>query len=103
MYDLCKPLGVIRMTFHAERVVGCEDERVEEDSRQARGVHEDVLERLGPDLLWGELSATRDLRLELIEARYGVSRSAAREVVRVLEAMRVVTSRRRVGITVRPR
>ena len=72
-------------------------------ARQAGGVHEDVLERLGPDLLWGELAATRDLRLELIEARYGVSRSAAREVVRVLEAMRVVTSRRRVGITVRPR
>jgi DNA-binding FadR family transcriptional regulator len=66
-------------------------------------VHEDVLERLGPDLLWGELAGTRDMRLELIEARYGVSRSAAREVVRVLEAMGVVTSRRRVGITMRPR
>jgi len=91
------------MTFVAEGVTGCEDVAVEEESRQARGVHHDVLERLGPDLLWGELSATRDLRLELIEARYGVSRSAAREVIRVLEAMRVVISRRRVGITVRPR
>jgi len=67
------------------------------------GLHEEVLERLGPDLLWGELATVRDLRLELIEARYGVSRSAAREVVRVLEAMGVVSSRRRVGITVRPR
>src|SRR6476661_3816784 len=93
----------IRMTFVAEGVTGCEDVAVEEESRQAKGVHHDVLERLGPDLLWGELAATRDLRLELIEARYGVSRSAAREVIRVLEAMRVVISRRRVGITVRPR
>jgi len=103
MYDICKPLGKIRMPFDAKRVTRCEDEPVDDGTRQARGVHEDVLERLGPDLLWGELSATRDLRLELIEARYGVSRSAAREVVRVLEAMRVVSSRRRVGITVRPR
>ncbi len=67
------------------------------------GVHNDVLERLGPDLLWGELSDVRDLRLEVIEQRYGVSRTVAREVVRVLEAMGVVTSRRRVGLTVRPR
>jgi DNA-binding FadR family transcriptional regulator len=71
--------------------------------QRVTGVHEDVLERLGPDLLWGGLSATDDLRLELVESRYGVSRSAAREVVRVLEAMGVVSSRRRVGITVRPR
>jgi DNA-binding FadR family transcriptional regulator len=91
------------MTFTAEGANVMQDEPVEAGARQGKGVHEDVLERLGPDLLWGELSATRDLRLELIEARYGVSRSAAREVVRVLEAMRVVTSRRRVGITVRPR
>jgi len=66
-------------------------------------VHEEVLEKLGPDLLWGELSTVDDLRLELIEDRYGVSRTAAREVIRVLEAMGVVTSRRRVGITVRHR
>lgn len=67
------------------------------------GVHNDLLERLGPELLWGELSGVRDLRLEVIELRYGVSRTVAREVVRVLEAMGVVTSRRRVGLTVRPR
>lgn len=91
------------MPFVAEGVIRCQDDPVEQDARRTMGVHADVLERLGPDLLWGELSATRDLRLELIEARYGVSRSAAREVIRVLEAMRVVSSRRRVGITVRPR
>ena len=75
----------------------------DESPRQAAGRHEDVLDRLGPDLLWGGLSAIDHLRLELVESRYGVSRSAAREVVRVLEAMGVVSSRRRVGITVRPR
>lgn len=72
-------------------------------SLPAGGLHADVLDRLGPDLLWGELSGVGDLRLELVETRYGVSRTAAREVVRVLEAMGVVSSRRRVGLTVRPR
>jgi DNA-binding FadR family transcriptional regulator len=81
----------------------CEDGRVDDGLLRGHGVHEDVLERLGPEILWGELSTAGDLRLELIEDRYGVSRTAAREVVRVLEAMGVVASRRRVGITVRPR
>jgi len=82
-----------------------QDEPVDDESGTGRAPwrHEDVLERLGPDLLWGELSTTRDLRLELVEERYGVSRGAAREVVRVLEAMGVLSSRRRVGLTVRPR
>jgi len=79
------------------------DEYPPQRPERVLGVHEDVLERLGPELLWGELATTRDLRLELVEDRYGVSRTAAREVVRVLEAMGVVSSRRRVGITVRPR
>lgn len=68
-----------------------------------RGLHERVLERLGPELVWGELQDADDLRLELLESRYDVSRSVAREVVRVLESMGMVSSRRRVGITVRPR
>ena len=62
-----------------------------------------MLERLGPDLVWGELQGATDLRLELVESRYDVSRSVAREVVRVLESMGMVASRRRVGITIRPR
>ncbi|MGZ4466512.1 MAG: FadR/GntR family transcriptional regulator [Nocardioides sp.] len=67
------------------------------------GLHEQVLGRLGPDLVWGELQGATDLRLELLETRYDVSRSVAREVVRVLESMGMVSSRRRVGITIRPR
>jgi DNA-binding FadR family transcriptional regulator len=65
--------------------------------------HADVLDRLGTDLVTGRLADVADLRLELVEERYGISRTAAREVVRVLEAMCVVSSRRRVGITIRPR
>lgn len=67
------------------------------------GLHEQVLNAVGPDLVWGELADAPDLRLEVLESRYAVSRSVAREVVRVLESMGVVSSRRRVGITLRPR
>src|SRR5690349_18148158 len=91
------------MTFAGHLRSLVQDDPVVDEAGPHRGLHEDVLERLGPDLLWGDLSGTADLRLEVIEERYVVSRSAAREVLRVLEAMGVVASRRRVGITVRPR
>ena len=67
------------------------------------GLHEQVLARLGPDLVAGVLSAGQVLRIEGLEARYGVSRTVIREVVKVLESLQVVTSRRRVGLLVRPR
>lgn len=43
------------------------------------------------------------LTLDAIERQHGVSRSVVRETVRVLEALRLVTSRRRVGVVVLPR
>lgn len=42
------------------------------------------------------------LTLDGICAEYEVSRTVAREVIRVLESMGLVTSRRRVGITIQP-
>lgn len=42
------------------------------------------------------------LTLEGVSADQGVSRSVAREAIRVLESMGMVESRRRVGITVQP-
>src|SRR5664279_4349741 len=41
--------------------------------------------------------------MQELEARYGVSRTVIREVVKVLESLQIVTSRRRVGVRVRPR
>lgn len=66
------------------------------------GLHEQVLERIGHDLGTGELPSGAVLSLDGLCARYGVSRTVVREAVRVLESMQVVTSRRRVGVTVRP-
>ena len=67
------------------------------------GLHEQVLARIGPDLVGGVLVSGQVLRIEELEARYGVSRTVIREVVKVLESLQIVTSRRRVGVRVRPR
>jgi DNA-binding FadR family transcriptional regulator len=66
-------------------------------------LHEQVLARIGPDLVSGVLVQGQVLRIEGLEVRYDVSRTVIREVVKVLESLQIVTSRRRVGIRVRPR
>ncbi|CAM5510214.1 GntR family transcriptional regulator OS=Streptomyces glaucescens OX=1907 GN=SGLAU_07345 PE=4 SV=1 [Streptomyces glaucescens] len=43
------------------------------------------------------------LRTDELAQRFDVSRSVMREAVRVLESMHLVESRRRVGVTVRPK
>lgn len=57
---------------------------------------------LGTGIVSGRHPAGCVLTLEAISAEHGVSRSVAREAVRVLESMGMVESRRRVGITVQP-
>ncbi|MFJ6463169.1 FadR/GntR family transcriptional regulator [Streptomyces sp. NPDC091387] len=69
---------------------------------ELHGLHGQVLSRIGKSLAAEEIRAGEVLRLEDVQDRYGVSRTVAREAVRVLESKRVVTSRPRVGITVRP-
>jgi DNA-binding FadR family transcriptional regulator len=73
------------------------------DNDPATGLHGSVLDRLGMLITSAELRPGEVLRIEQLEARFGVSRSVIREAVRVLESMGMVTSRRRVGITVAPR
>ncbi|WP_448320390.1 FadR/GntR family transcriptional regulator, partial [Streptomyces sp. CO7] len=69
---------------------------------QARGLHAQVLDRLGPAITAGEHPPGSVLRTDELAQQYGVSRSVMREAVRVLESMQLVASRRRVGVTVRP-
>jgi DNA-binding FadR family transcriptional regulator len=64
------------------------------------GQHAGVLDALGARIASGEQPAGTVLTLEGIGAQHGVSRSVAREVVRVLESMGLVASRRRVGVTI---
>lgn len=65
-------------------------------------LHASLLTALGTGIVSGELAAEQVLTLDRLSAEHGVSRSVAREVIRVLEAMGMVQSRRRVGITVQP-
>ena len=64
-------------------------------------MHARVVAELGAEIVSGALAPGSVLRLEGLQTRFGVSRTAAREVVRVLEALRLTSSKRRVGITVR--
>lgn len=65
--------------------------------------HGQVLTALGSRIVSGQLAAGQVLTLEHVGSEYAVSRSVAREAIRVLESMRLVASRRRVGITILPR
>lgn len=67
------------------------------------GQHANVLSALGAKIASGGIEVGQVLTLEAISSEYAVSRSVAREAVRVLESMGLVASRRRVGITIQPR
>jgi DNA-binding FadR family transcriptional regulator len=66
-------------------------------------VYEEVLDRLGPRIVSGELPEGSVLTLEWMRAEFGVSRTIAREVVQVLASMGLVETRRRTGTRVRRR
>lgn len=65
-------------------------------------LHNSVLDTIGRQITDGELPAGHVLTLERIQQRFGVSRTVARETMRLLESIGLVVSRRRVGITVQP-
>ncbi len=67
------------------------------------GQHASVLAALGGRIASGKLAVGQVLTLEDIGSEYAVSRSVAREAIRVLESMGLVASRRRVGITIQPK
>jgi DNA-binding FadR family transcriptional regulator len=66
-------------------------------------LHGDITDDLGARIASGELPTGAILTLARLEDEYDASRTVVREAVRVLETMGLVASRRRVGITVRPR
>ncbi|KQT93807.1 GntR family transcriptional regulator [Marmoricola sp. Leaf446] len=66
-------------------------------------LHAELLDALGERLVADGLPAGTVLTLEGIAREHGVSVPVAREAVRVLDSMGMLTSRRRVGVTVQPR
>lgn len=65
-------------------------------------LHSAVLDALGRSITGGDLAPGTLLTLEAIGAEHGVSRTVAREVMRLLEGLGLVRSGRRVGIVVLP-
>ncbi|MFF5937558.1 FadR/GntR family transcriptional regulator [Streptomyces sp. NPDC012508] len=68
----------------------------------AQGLHPHVLATLGLAITAGEYPPGSILRTDELAQRFDVSRTVVREVVRVLESMHLVASRRRVGVIVLP-
>lgn len=66
-------------------------------------LHGNVLNGIGTRIVSGHHPVGEVLTLDSVGVEYGVSRTVAREAIRVLESMGLVASRRRVGITVQPR
>jgi DNA-binding FadR family transcriptional regulator len=65
-------------------------------------LHSSLLTALGTGIVSGRYPPGDVLNLEGVSAAHGVSRSVAREAIRVLESMGMVAPRRRVGITIQP-
>lgn len=61
-----------------------------------------VVEGFGRDIVFGQLPAGTRLVTDQMTASLGVSRTVAREAIRVLESMGLIEVSRRVGITVLP-
>ncbi|WP_253783822.1 FadR/GntR family transcriptional regulator [Nocardia amikacinitolerans] len=67
---------------------------------EQRQLHESVLDQLGFEIVSGALPAGARISAEEITVRFEVSRTVAREVLRVLESLDMVRIRRRAGVTV---
>lgn len=72
------------------------------DGASAALLHGRLAEELGADIVAGRWPQDEAVAMETLEARYGMSRTVVREVVRSLAARGLVRSRRRVGVMVRP-
>jgi DNA-binding FadR family transcriptional regulator len=66
------------------------------------GLHARVLDHLGTAICAAQMAPGSVLYIDDLVGRYAVSRSVIREVLRVLAAMGLVESRRRVGTLIRP-
>ncbi|BBY74571.1 GntR family transcriptional regulator [Mycolicibacterium parafortuitum] len=72
------------------------------DRLPASALHGSLLTALGSAIVSARYAPGQVITLDGVSADHGVSRSVAREAIRVLESMGMVESRRRVGITVLP-
>lgn len=68
----------------------------------AEVMHSGILDELGQEIADGTLVSGTAMTLSLLEERFGISRTVAREVMRSLEGAGLVESKRRLGIVIQP-
>ncbi|MGO4383588.1 FadR/GntR family transcriptional regulator [Specibacter sp. RAF43] len=66
-------------------------------------LHSALVDKLGLAVVTRDFPPNTVLSIEELEARYGVSRSVIREVIRVLSSLGLLASRRRLGTVVQPK
>lgn len=66
-------------------------------------LHHAALDEIGQEIVDGTRAVGSVLTLADLERRFTVSRTVAREIMRILESLGMVRSRRRVGLTIRSR
>lgn len=66
-------------------------------------LHAAPARELGVAIIEGRMTPGSGLTLESVQQRFGLSRTVAREIVRQLESLGLVVSKRRVGIVVQER
>lgn len=66
-------------------------------------LHRAPARELGIEIIEGRIAVEAGMTLDDLQRRFAISRTVAREVVRELETLHLVTSRRRVGIVVQDR
>jgi DNA-binding FadR family transcriptional regulator len=67
-----------------------------------RQLHDAVIDQFGYDIVSGSMPAGTTMTVDVVAERLGVSRTVMREAVRVLESIRLIQIRRKVGISVLP-
>lgn len=72
-------------------------------SSRERGLHAQVVDVLGQEIVDGRLEQGSILNLDALAVRFTVSRSVLRESLRVLQSLGMVEPRQRVGTQVLPR
>lgn len=65
-------------------------------------LHSGLLDNIGPRIIGGDYRPGQVLRTEDWESELDVSRTVLREALKVLESMRLISMRRKVGVTVMP-
>jgi DNA-binding FadR family transcriptional regulator len=81
---------------------GAEPAERAEDGVATKSVFTGVVDVLGHEIASGQLAEGAVLNLNQLESRFGVSRTVAREAMRQLQSLGMITAKRRVGLIVGP-